>query len=117
MTFVRYLYLWLPLVIVFGVMPTVLVPFVALFFAFVWAVVLLVVAVVAVVAAGWTLVGALRAIDRPLWRRRLGLARASGTAQAGASGFDGSPSLIRHDLLRSPAQRAPAEQRNPETRR
>lgn len=117
MTLARYPYIWLPLVIVFGLLPTVLVPFVGLFFAFVWAVVLLVAAVVAVAAAGSALVGALRAVGFPLSWRRLGLVRTSGTTQAGASRFDGSPSLIRHRLIRSPAQRAPAEQRKSEMRR
>ena len=82
MTFVRYPYIWLPLVIVFGVLPTILVPFVALFFAFVWAVVLLVVAVVAVVAAGWGLVAALRAVGSRLWWRWLHVAKRRGASRS-----------------------------------
>jgi hypothetical protein len=117
MTFVRYPFLWLPLLIVFGVLPTILVPFMGFFFAFVWAVVLVVVAFVAVVAAGWKLVAAFRAVARPLWWRWLGFVRASGIDESRSVRFDGSPSLIRRGLLRSPAQRAPAEQRKPETRR
>ena len=117
MTFVRYPYLWLPLLIVFGVVPTLLVPFVGLFFAIIWAVVVVVVAVGAMVAAAWELVAGLRAAGRPLRRRWRSFVRAGGTAQAGASGFDGSPSLGRDGLLRAPARSASAEQRKPETER
>jgi hypothetical protein len=117
MTFARYPYIWLPLVIAFGVLPTILVPFAGLFFAFVWAVVLLVAAMAAIVAAGWGLVAALRAVGLPLWWRRLGFVRASRTARAEASGVDGSPSLIRHgsaSVSRSARSRRTAK---PETRR
>jgi hypothetical protein len=110
MTFVRYPYIWLPLVIVFGVLPTILFPFVALFFAFVWAVVLLVAAVTVVAAAVSEFLRGLRAIGRALGWHRLG------PAQAGASRFDAFPSVIRRRLFRSPARSAPPEPRKPETR-
>jgi hypothetical protein len=51
MTFVRYPFLWLPLLIFFGVLPTILVPFAGPFCAFLWVVVLVVVAFVVMVAA------------------------------------------------------------------
>jgi hypothetical protein len=62
MTVLGYPYAWLPVFIVFGVSATIAVPL----FAFVWLVVLLVAALVAVVAAGWGLVAAFRAVGRRL---------------------------------------------------
>ena len=60
MTLLGYPFTWLPLVIVFVVLPTILVPFVALVFGFLWAVAFLVVGLVAAVAAGSGLLAASR---------------------------------------------------------
>jgi hypothetical protein len=65
-------YIWLPLVVVFGVLPTVVVAFVALFFAIVWAVVAVVVLGVAAVATALGFGAGLRAVEHQLpWRRPL----------------------------------------------
>jgi hypothetical protein len=60
-----YPYAWLPVFVVFGVSATIAIPL----FAFVWLAVFFVMAFVAVVALGWGLVAALRALGRRLsWR-------------------------------------------------
>jgi hypothetical protein len=65
MTVLSYPFASLPVVVVFGVLATIAVPL----FAFDWLVVFLVVAFVAVLAFGWGLVAALRAVGRRLsWR-------------------------------------------------
>jgi hypothetical protein len=57
----------LPRIIVFGVLATVAVPLLA----FVWLAVFLLVALAAVVALGWGVVAALRAVGGRLWWRPL----------------------------------------------
>jgi hypothetical protein len=62
-TVVSYPYAWLPVVLVFSVLATITVPI----FALVWLVLFVAVALAAVLALGWGLVAAVRAVGRRLW--------------------------------------------------